>query len=123
MEIFKLCWILALTVTGCVSISAFPSLVDIPVGITSSAVGLNICAVIAGIKKYKSMVKKKKKKHDKIVLFGKDKLNIIEVLISKALINSYISHDKFVTVSNVLREYNEIKNERKNSETYVAYII
>ena len=65
----------------------------------------------------------KKKKHDKIVLFGKDKLNIIEVLISKALINSYISHDKFVTVSNVLREYNEMKNERKNSETYVAYII
>ena len=56
-------------------------------GITSSAVGLNICAVIAGIKKYKSMVKKKKKKHDKIVLFGKDKLNIIEVLISTALIN------------------------------------
>ena len=92
-------------------------------GITSSAVGLNICAVIAGIKKYKSMVKKKKKMHDKIVLFGKDKLNIIEVLISKALINLYISHDKFVTVSNVLREYNEIKNERKNSETYVAYII
>ena len=92
-------------------------------GITSSAVGLNICAVIAGIKKYKSIVKKKKKKHDKIVLFGKDKLNIIEVLISTALINSYISHDKFVTVSNVLREYNEIKNERKNSETYVAYII
>ena len=92
-------------------------------GITSSAVGLNICAVIAGIKKYKSMVKKKKKKHDKIVLFGKDKLNIIEVLISKALINSYISHDKFVTVSNVLREYNEMKNETKNSETYVAYII
>ena len=92
-------------------------------GITSSAVGLNICAVIAGIKKYKSMVKKKKKMHDKIVLFGKDKLNIIEVLISTALINSYISHDKFVTVSNVLREYNEIKNERKNSETYVAYII
>ena len=56
-------------------------------------------------------------------MFGKDKLNIIEVLISKALINSYISHDKFVTVSNVLREYNEMKNERKNSETYVGYII
>ena len=92
-------------------------------GITSSAVGLNICAVIAGIKKYKSMVKKKKKMHDKIVLFGKDKLNIIEVLISKALINSYTSHDKFVTVSNVLREYNEMKNERKKSETCVAYII
>ena len=47
---------------------------------------------------------KKKKKHDKTVLLGKDKLNTIEVLISKALINSYISHDEFVLVNNVLRE-------------------
>ena len=45
--------ILASTVTGCVSISAFASLVDITVGITSSSIGINICAVIAGIKKYK----------------------------------------------------------------------
>ena len=37
-----------------------------------------------------------KKKHDKMVLSGKDKLNIIEVLICKALLGSYLSHDKFV---------------------------
>ena len=65
--------ILASTITGCVSVSAFASSVDIPVAITSSAVGINICAITAGIKKYKSMIKKKKKKHDKIVLLGKDK--------------------------------------------------
>ena len=51
----------------------------------------------SGIKKYKSLIKKKKKKHDKKVLLGKDKLNTIEVIISKALINSYISHDEFVS--------------------------
>ena len=62
-----------------------------------------------GIKKYKSIIKKKKK-HDKIILLGKGKLNAIEFLISKALINSYISNDEFVLVNNVLREYNEIKN-------------
>ena len=45
--------------------------------------------------------KKKKKKHDKIVLLGKDKLNTIEVLISKVLIDSYISHDEFVSMNNV----------------------
>ena len=61
-----------------------------------------------GIKKYKSIIKKKKK-HDKIILLGKDKLNAIEVLISKALINSYVSNDEFVSVNNVLREYSEIK--------------
>ena len=55
------------TVTGCVSISAFASIVDIPIeipipiGIMSSAVGLKICAITAGIKKYKSIIKKKKK--------------------------------------------------------------
>ena len=82
--------ILASAGIGCVSISAFASLVCVVVGITSSAVGINICAITAGIKKYKSIIKKKKKKHDKIVLLGKDKLNTIEVLIFTALIDSYI---------------------------------
>ena len=74
--------ILASTITGCVSISAFASLVSIPIGITSSAIGLNICAITAVIKKYKSIIKKKKKKIDKIVLLAKSKLNSTEVLIS-----------------------------------------
>ena len=85
--------ILVSTVTGCVSVSTFASLVFVLVGITSSAVGIKMCAITAGVKKYKAIIKKKKKNHDKIVLFGKDKLNTIEVLISEALINSYISHD------------------------------
>ena len=57
--------ILVLTVSGCVSISAFVSLVCVSVGITSSAVGIKNCVITAGIK---SIIKKKKKKHDKIVL-------------------------------------------------------
>ena len=44
------------------------------------------------------------------MLLGKDKLNTIEVLISKALIDSCISHDKIASRNNFLREYNEIKN-------------
>ena len=39
-------FILALTVTGCVSVSAFGSLVCVPTDITSSAVELNICVII-----------------------------------------------------------------------------
>ena len=65
--------ILASAVTDGVSISAFASLAAIPVGNTSSAVGIKACAITAGIKKYKSITKKKKKKHDKIVLLRKDK--------------------------------------------------
>ena len=54
-----------------VSISAFDSLVGIPIGLVGSAVGLKMCAITAGIKKYKSIIKKKRKKYDKIVLLEK----------------------------------------------------
>ena len=52
--------ILASAVT-CVSFSAFASLVCVPVGITSFAVGLKICAIIVEIKKYKSIIKKRRR--------------------------------------------------------------
>ena len=52
-------FIFASAVTGCVSISAFVLLVWVPVGITSSAVGIEICAIAAGIKKYQSIIKRK----------------------------------------------------------------
>ena len=71
--------ILASAVTGCISISAFASLVGIPIGIASFVIVLKVCATIAVIKKYKSIIKKKR--HNKIVLLVKSKLNSIEVLI------------------------------------------
>ena len=43
----------------------------------SSVVRMKICAITAGIKKYKSIINKKQKKHDEIVLLGKAKLNTI----------------------------------------------
>ena len=107
--------ILGSTITGCVSISAFASLVGIPIGIASSTIGLKICVITAGIKKYKSIIKKKKKKHDKIVLLAKSKLNSIEVLISKALIDSNISHDEFVLINNVLKKFYDMNEEIKSS--------
>ena len=81
--------ILVSAVTGCLSVSAFASSVPIPVGLMSSAVGTKICEVIAGIKNYNSIIKKKNKNHEKRVLLGKDKRITTEVLISKALIDSY----------------------------------
>ena len=113
--------ILASTVTGCVF--AFASLVCVPVIITCSAIEIKISVITAGIKKHKSTIKKKKKKHVKRVLLGKHKLNTIEVLISKVVIDSYIRHDEFGLVDNVLREYNELKEEVKNPETSLKLII
>ena len=52
--------ILIFTVSGWVSISAF-ALAGIPIGITSFAIELKICVITAGIKKYKSIIKKEKK--------------------------------------------------------------
>ena len=83
------------TVTGFVSISAFASLFGIPIRITNSAAGLKFFAITVWIKKYKLIINKKKKKHDKIVLVAKSKLNSIEVLISKSLITLNISHDNW----------------------------
>ena len=47
-------------ITRCISISAFASLIGIPIKITSSAIGLKICAITARIKKYKSVITIKK---------------------------------------------------------------
>ena len=56
-------------------------------------------------------------KHDKIVLIAKSKLNGIEVLSFKALIDSVISHDEFVLINKALKEYNKMTEEMKNLKT------
>ena len=85
--------ILVSITTGCVSISSFASLIGIPIGITSSA---------------------EKKMHNKIILIAKRKLNSIEVLIPKTFINSVVSHDEFVIINNVVKEYAKMKEKIKN---------
>ena len=75
---------------------------------------LKICAITAANEKYKPIIKKKKRKHDKIVLLAESKLNCIGIFTSKTLIGSVISHDEFALINNVLKEYNEMKTEIKN---------
>ena len=104
----------ASTITGIISISAFTSPLGSPIGITSSAKGLKICAIAVEIKEYKPVIKKKKKKHDKIVLLAKSKLNNIELLISKVLIDSNTSHNEFVFRNNKLKEYENMKEGVKS---------
>ena len=84
----------------------------------SSAIELKICAITAGTRKYKPIIMKMKKNHDKIVLFAKSKLNSTEVLlIFKASIDWVINHDEFVLRNNVLKEYNQMKEQIKNFKT------
>ena len=111
-------FILASIVNGCILISAFACLCGIPAEIMSSAIVSKICAITAGIKKYKSIIKKKK--HDKIVLWAKFKLNRI-VIISKALTDSYTSYDEFVLVNNMLKEYDNMKEKMKHLKTQAVH--
>ena len=74
---------------------------------------LNICITTPGIRKYKSIINKKRKKHDKIVL-AKSKLNSMEVLISKTLNDLNITHDEFLLINNVLKEFYDTKEKIKN---------
>ena len=57
--------------------------------------------------------------HDKIVMLAKSKLNSIETLISQALIDMDISHEKFVTILNEKNKYKKVKdNLRSENEKY-----
>ena len=59
--------------------------------------------------------------HDETVLLAKSKLNSIEVLIYKALIDSNISHDKFILINNVLKDYDDMKEETKTLRNWSVY--
>ena len=100
------------TNTGCISISAFTSLVGILIGIITSAISLKIFVITAGSKKYKSRIKEEKKNRDKIML-AKSKLNSIEALISKALTDWNISHNEFVLINNALKEFYDKRRNQK----------
>ena len=52
--------------------------------------------------------------HNEIVLLAKTKLSTAEVLFSKDLIDLDIRHDEFMSVNNVLKEYDDVKEEIKN---------
>ena len=59
------------TITRCVSVSTFASLVGISIGITSSAIGLKVCVTTSGVKNHNSKIEEKRKTHDKMVLIVK----------------------------------------------------
>ena len=101
---------LASTIIGFISIFAFASLA-----------GITIATITAEFNKYKSIIKKKKKKHDKTVFSPKFKLNKIEVLFFKSLIVSVISHDEFLLGNNVLK-IKRNKRRNKKSKDLIMFI-
>ena len=66
------------------------------------------------VKKDKSAIKKKKNKYNKIILLAKTKLNSRKILISRVLIDLFISPDELVSLNNVVRECVYMKEGTKN---------
>ena len=76
------------------------SIVGAPVGIASASFTLILSLATGIIKKLLTITRNKKKKHDKILMLAKSKLDSIETLASQASIDMEISHEEFNGIIN-----------------------
>ena len=86
--------------TGSISIASFATVIGAPVGIVSACFSLAFSSFTGIVKKLLKTTRNKKKKHDKMVMLARSKLNSIESKLSEALINSEISHEDFIVITN-----------------------
>ena len=95
------------------SIVSYATVVGLPVGIASSSLTL-IFAISTGINKsLLKVTKKRKKNYNKIMALAKSKLNMIDTLLSSALNDSTISHEKFTNIIDEKSIYENIKENIK----------
>ena len=80
---------------GTLSIALYATVVRIPAGIAGASLTLIFTVTTGVVKKLLNITRKKKKKHNKIIALARSKLNIIENLITQALIDFEISHEEF----------------------------
>ena len=95
--------------SGGISISSFATAIGAPIGITSASLSIAFSLRIGLVKKLLKATRNKKKKHNKIVMLARSKLNGIDGKISEALINNQISHENFITIINEENNYRELK--------------
>ena len=98
---------------GTLSIASYASIVATPAGIAGSSLTL-VFTIGTGISKsLLKVTKKRKKKHNKIIVLAKNKLNMIDTLLSSALNDSEISHEEFTNIINEANIYENIKENIK----------
>ena len=96
---------------GALSIASHARVIGIPVGITGTSLTL-IFTISTGINKsLLQLTNKKKKKQNKIIILAKNKLNMIDILLSSALNDSKISHKEF---SNSINKKTMHENMKEN---------
>ena len=108
----KILIILSATSSG-VCITSFASIIGAPVGIASASFTL-IFSLTTGIIKKLLSITRNKKKHDKILMLAKSKLDSIETLVSQALIDMEISHEEFNAIIREKQKYERMKENVRN---------
>ena len=91
--------------TGSISVASFATVIGALVGIMSASCSPAFSITTGLVKTILKTTRNKKKKHIKIVMLARSKLNIIESKISEALINNEISHEDFTTISRIKRKH------------------
>ena len=107
LDYFDKYLIVLLATTHGISIASFVTVIGTPAGIASASFAFSIIKGI--IKKLLKTTRNKKKKHNKVVILVRSKLNSIESKISEALINNEISHEDFTAIINQEKNYRELK--------------
>ena len=102
--------LIALSVTtSSISIASFATVIGTPVGMASASFSLAFSISTGTVKKLLKTTRSKRKKHNKIFMLARSKLNSIENKISAALINNEISLEDFMTIINEEKKYREQK--------------
>ena len=102
---------------GTLSIVSHAMVVGIPVGIAGASLTLIFIVATGVVKKILNITRKKKKKHNKIITLARNILNIIETLISQALIDFDISHEEFSKIIYEKNNYEQMKDNIRNAKS------
>ena len=92
-----------------ISIASFATVIGVPAGIIGASCSFTFSITSGFVKKFLKTIRNKKKKHNKIVMLARSKLNSIENKISKALMDNEISHEDFETNVNEEKKYQKLK--------------
>ena len=90
-------------------IASFAAVIGAPTGIIGAGCSCTFSITSRFVKKFLKTIRNKKKKHNKIVMLARSKLNSIESKISEALINNEISHEDFMIIINKEKKYRKLK--------------
>ena len=109
-------------ITGSISIASFATVIGAPAGITGASFSLAFSICTGIVRKLLKTTRNKKKKHNKIVMLARSKLNSIESKISEALIKSEIRHEDFMTNINEEKKYRELKESIRIMNSQRSYV-